>query len=877
MTDKNGSNDIAEMLRLLRQSVDNDRANMPVEDEETSEKETEEEVVLEEFEEEDEELEVIEEDDDSDPWYEDDIELSEDEEETDEEEELEIEIAAADEREDEDDEDDPWFSGSEKEPENLEAEEESEEIEDFEEAIEETIEETIEESEEINDDEGASFAFGEEEPEEELPDILLEEEDDETQASDEDEIDVFAYPEEEEETDEDEIDVFAYPDEDPYEGIIADEPIFEEEIEEVEETEEEEIIEEEEIEEESLERELDEIKEIESNVTDEMLDDTDISLLQNMGYTSFAAEDAEEEDEPEEKAEALGDIAYDHNGEEHVIKKQSDEIKIDYTEQKRKTLLRLIIAGGAALLLFIYEYLTFAGVELPWIFNQHEFPVSHSMISLQLLLISVAMSLNLVAKGIYDTFKLRSTPYSVGSVLIFVNVVYTVMVAVFRPEKYMLFNFVGALSAVLAIVYEYIILISEEKAFHSVSFDEDTKYVFSDDSEAKPFGDQPTLRAYRTGFNKNFFAKIGKRVSDYNYLGILIPAVIVFGVLLFGLVWLIRGDAYSAINAGMLVINFALPVGVLGTYSIPLFFAISSLKKEKGAIIGHSSVECYSNTRFVTFDEADIFPSIKTTYIDLKPCGDSPIAEVLAKTSRLFSAIGGPLRHMVETTGTVENEGKVELVGIFDDGISAMMNSETMLVGSARFLEINNVSVNASSDYRDSDGSNEILYVAIGGKLAARYYIKYIPDPDFVEAINMLGANGISVGIRTRNPGVNSRIIEKRCPEMKYKVYTIKSLADGEKDITSYQSSADSGIVAHGKASKLARPLIMALGLKKYYKIDTYLRYASAAIGALLVSIYAIMGRIGELSSLSVALYQLGWILPAFAAAWLISLKKKKQ
>ena len=112
---------------------------------------------------------------------------------------------------------------------------------------------------------------------------------------------------------------------------------------------------------------------------------------------------------------------------------------------------------------------------------------------------------------------------------------------------------------------------------------------------------------------------------------------------------------------------------------------------------------------------------------------------------------------------------------------------------------------------------------------------------------------------------------------MKYKVYTIKALADGDKDLTSYQSSAESGIVAHGKASKLVRPLIMALGLKKYYKIDAYIRYASAAIGALLVIIHAIMGRVGDLSSLSAVLYQLGWIVPAFAAAWLISFNKKKQ
>ncbi len=846
MPDKNGSNDIAEMLRLLRESVENDKQKADTESEVNTEieKEPEEEIASDEYIA-DESLLLPDEEDDSDPWYEDDVEEIEEEPE----EELDIEIATEDEREEEeDDEIDPWFN-----------------------VLEETAEDEVIEDEAIEDevieDEETSFSFDDLVDENEDEEVIAEDPEEEEESEEileEDEIDVFAYPDE----DEDEIDVFAYPGEEldeedaPEEEIASYDEEFDEEI----------------TEEENFETELDEIKEIEADKTEEeILDETDINLLQNMGYTSFVSEDGVDAEEADSESSLTGDIAYDHNGEEHVIKKQNDEIKIDYTEQKRKTLIRLIISGSAALLLFVYEYLTFAGVNMPWLFNQHEYPVSHSMISLQLLLIAIVPSLNLVAKGIYDAFKLRSTPYSVGSVLILVNVIYTVMIAVFRPENYMLFNFVGALSAVLAIVYEYVMLISEEKAFHSVSFDGAKKYVFVEDNEEKPFGDQPTLRAYRTDFNKNFFAKVGKRVSDYKYLGILIPAVIVAGAILCGCLLIINGNVTAAINGGMLLINFALPVGVLGAYSVPLFFAILSLKKEKGAIIGHSSVENYSNTRFVTFDEADIFPSMKTTYIDLKPCGDSPIADVLSKTSMLFSAIGGPLSHMVETTGETGEKGKVDIIGIFDDGISATVNSEPMLVGSARFLEINNVDINASSDYRDSDESNEILYVAIDGKLAARYYIKYIPDPAFVEAINMLGAKGISVGIRTRNPGVNSRIIEKRCPEMKYKVYTIKSLAEGDKDINSYQSSTDSGIVAHGKASKLVRPLIMALDLKKYYKIDAYLRYASAGIGALLVIIYAVMGRIADLSSLSVALYQLVWIVPAFAAAWLISLNKKKQ
>lgn len=806
MSNQNGSNDIAEMLRLLRESVDNDRASSG-DTVETEKEDTVAEPIDQEIENEAE--------DDSDPWYEDEVEESESD----------ILIASEDEREDEDDnEEDPWF--------NADAIEES--------APEDTV---IEQEEEID-----VFAYPEEE-------------------EDEEEIDVFAYPGEEEDEeaiedlaeeaveeekvqDEDEIDVFAYPEEDELSEY------------------------------ESIAQELSEIEDAQEEKTEEeTLDETDINLLKNMGYSPESVDSAflSDEKEPSDTKHHLGDIINDNNGEEYVVKKQKEEIKVNYVEQKRNTIVRLAIAGCAALLLLVYEYLTFSGIDMPWLFNKHTFPVSHSLISLQLLLIAAVMSLNLISKGISDVFCLRTTPYSVGSVLILIDAVYTVVMAVVHPEDYMLFNFSGAFAAVLLIAYEYLLLVGEEKTFYSVTFDGKTKYAFAQDTENKYFGDQPTLRAYSTDFNKNFFEKMGRRASEYNYLGLLIPSVIAVASILFALVLIINGNMASAINTGMLVINLALPVGVVGAYSIPMLCGAISLNRESSALIGHSAAGKYVDTRFVTFDETDIFPSMKTTYIDLKPAGNRQISDILSKTSMLFSAIGGPLRRMVETSGETEENGRVEIVSIFDDGISAVVNSEEMLVGSARFLEFNNITVNASTDYRDADESNEILYVAISGKLAARYYIKYQADPDFVDAVNMLGAKGISVGIRTRNPSVNSKIIAKRCPEMKYKVYTIKSVSDDEKDLASHKASTDSGIISHGKAARLARPLVMAIMLKKYYKIDTYIRCASAAIGIVWIMTFAAMGRIGELSSLTAALYQLVWLVPCAIGALVVSAEKKKQ
>ena len=82
------------------------------------------------------------------------------------------------------------------------------------------------------------------------------------------------------------------------------------------------------------------------------------------------------------------------------------------------------------------------------------------------------------------------------------------------------------------------------------------------------------------------------------------------------------------------------------------------------------------------------------------------------------------------------------------------------------------------------------------------------------------------------------------------------------------------GIVALGKASELAYPLVAAMAVNKYYKFDTYLRIATAALGTITVAIFAFLGRLSDIGSLFAVIYQLLWFVPP--AFTLLKLKKKK-
>ena len=887
MTEKNeknnrsaSSNDISEMLRLLRESVDSEKnakkdendvkdAEIIAADDEIKaslEKVFEEtSLALKEDDNEDDDIDVFEEDEETPSWFaienEEDDEEFEYEDEADEassetsEETEETKEPEEDKPEEEDpDDESPWYP---EEPgeEDSEETEEPEEIEEVEELEEDKLEEgpqwyavePVYESEEVSakDDEDEvipledqSIWYTKEDPDE------AEDSADEEFYQDESFDDEDSYDEDfDEDSDEPEKsspeDDYAEENVYIYDAANDDEPDYIYEIADLEESNNS-----------STEDEGD---------NESAIDETDMSFLSTLGIA--ASEESQTADSYEE--ELAGDISFDYDGGEYVLENQRHEISAGYRNEKKLTLIRLIVSGAVALLLLVYEMLPILGIDLPGMLSYTRFPLSHIMISLQLLIVCVIMSAKQLYIGLADLIYKNATPYSVSAVLVVINILHSIVMAIFSSSGLGLYNFVGAFAVLMGIAYEYLLLFSEEHIFGVFSTKKGQKFAFvtDNDDEETSAGGGITLRAYATDFNKNYFLRMRKRSVDYKYLTLFIPIVLLVAVVTFVVSLICQSGLRVAFMIGTSVVNFGLPVGVLGAFSYPIFRASVKALGKRGAVVGNAAVDEYSNTRFVVFGEEELFTSLKTTHLDLKPAGNDNISDVLRKTSMLLSAVGGPMKKMVEVMQGDFAGSEAEIDEVFDDGVSMVAEGARMLAGSAQFLRQHGIEVDEATDFMDVDESNEVLYVSIDGKLAARYYLKYKPETEFIKLANALGARGISVGIRTRNPGINSDIIARRCPEMRYKVYTIKSRDRFEND-TAVKSTTDSGLVATGSELSLAYPLLAACDLKKYYKVDRYVRIVSAALGVVAIIINAILGSAENVSALNVVAHQLLWCLP---------------
>ena len=870
MADKNeknnsskASNDISEMLRLLRESVDADRRveseREPVEksasDEEirSSLERIFEEIALDtppKVEEEVDQFEVNE----TDSWFalEDEDEEEPADEETIEDEPVEEDEAIKEEPEEEDpDNDDPWYSDEEEpvDEETIEDEpvEEDEAIEEepIEEAAEdesgwyaiETESEETDTADEIpeeipSEDESVWYSEEEVEPEDEPAEEVYQDEDfDDDDGYDEDIEELTEENETEDapEDDYDEEDVYIYDAErEEREEYLYNESAYEEEAEEDEEPD------------------------------DNGIDETDIGFINALGIASD--EEAASEADADDYA---GDISYDYDGGEYVLENQRYEISAGYRNEKKRTIVRLALGGAFALLLLIYETLSAFGVTMPGMLEYSEFPVSYVMISLQGLFLCILLSAKQLYIGAADLVHMRATPYSVSAAIVAMNVIYSAGLAIAQPDVAHSFNCIGAFSIVAAIAYEYMLLISEEHTFGVFSGKKGQKYAFVTEEAIETDADgRLSLSACSTEFNKNYFSRMRKRSEDYKYLTYLVLSVLGASILTFLISLICKAGIGSAMENGVMVANIALPVGVFGAFSYPIFRASTKALGNRGAFVGGGAIDEYSKTRFVTFSEEELFTSLKTAHVDLRPSGNENISDVLCKTSVLLSAIGGSMKRMVEVMHSGISDSNVVIDEIFDDGISARADGVEMLAGSAQFLRNHGVEVETVNSFKDNDGSNEVLYVSIDGKLAARYYLKYKADPEFIKLVNELGARGVSVGIRTVNPAVNSDIIARRCQGLRYKIYTIKAPVKTKDEAEMRRATTDSGIVALGRSLCLAYPLLACCDIKTYYKVDMFVRIASAAIGSLAVIINATTAGGTEGALLMTLLYQVAWFLP---------------
>lgn len=559
---------------------------------------------------------------------------------------------------------------------------------------------------------------------------------------------------------------------------------------------------------------------------------------------------------------------------EFTYQRQREDIVADYEKSCRSSLVKLILAAVFTAVLFVIECLPAFGVNMPDVLNADMYPVIYSMATLQLLLLSAAVSYKEIANGFFSLVKFKVTSGSLLCVLTFVSVACGIVNCVFgavAPN----YHFSAAFLSLVIRAFEYLDVRRENFAFEVASSASSKKHVAvpvidMDSSAVEGLEDYAgedglVLRTEKCAFVENYFSRTGRRGNgDIAANKYLLPAILLVAVASFVTVFIGNGGAANAFGAFNLSFAVAIPVFVLLSASYPLYKAAKKLYHRDSAIIGESAVDEYSGTTMICFDDADAFPSYGVALENLRIYGNGDIETIVEQMGAVFSKLGGPLKNVFALMTTdCPKPYKVKIDGVYDDGIKATVDGKALYVGSAVFMQ--------NCGFKVVDLSNEIggkyfstMYLAEDGGLRAKFYIRYTLDGGFESIVKKLARRGISSVILTGDSNINDELLAQFIDISKLPVKVVRRSAFESKPVS---DRADSGVVSRGGVGDLVSAVTMCDKLASVIGTMRAVRIASAVICALLVLGASLFAMSGIVASAYVFIYHLFWMVPAWLVA----------
>lgn len=601
------------------------------------------------------------------------------------------------------------------------------------------------------------------------------------------------------------------------------------------------------------------------------LDDTDINLMIALGYEEELAKtvgiDRVSEIEQQLNAESSGEDARESaafRGYEYTEKAQAKEIMQNYRTEYSGVLTRLIGTLILTVALFLYENVSIFGIALPGMLNMAAYPVSHTLISLQLLVLAGALSWRQLFDGLRGAVTLKPTPASLSSVAVAVAVLYDVLIAIIAPETaFSLYNFPAALCLCLLCLCDLMDLKREIYSF-TILADRGEKFGARAKLEPSqnPDEDNLCLDIRRAAFIENYFARTGRKPAANTRLNYVLLPVVALAIAL-AIVSFSTGKAgVDALSIFVLTVLFCMPISTLIACSYPLFRAAQLAYEQDTAIIGEASVEEYSDANAVSFADRDVFPSIQVRLRSIKLYGNARPDLVLFAASSVFSKLDGPLADVLElATKEFDRAETVELGRITENGIEATVDGTPVLVGRAEFFEDYNIyPLYDAEDNTNAAGGARILYIAMNGVLSAKLYVQYDMDADFIFTLREMGREHMAARIRTYDPNIDDELILSKLHGKRFDVHVEKLLTPPEEPDT--LETLDSGLVSRASAKSLIHAAAICSRLGHVERTGGLIRSIALGVSLLIMLFLTLLSSTVGISSIYVALYQIFWMIP---------------
>ncbi len=552
---------------------------------------------------------------------------------------------------------------------------------------------------------------------------------------------------------------------------------------------------------------------------------------------------------------------------------------------RQKSIIELLLGFGAFiafLALFYVESFSFMpSLPRPAFLSPENFRLVLILVDIQLLVISAA----LIYESVIDGFKalISGSPNSNTLTLgvIFVCFVHSiVMCFASNSQNLALYSCIGAFFACITAfrnamdnkrnLYTFGIIADEKEKFVAEKTDGSA-------GELRELGeylpeDPDIFSLKKADFVDDVVRSINTKPRTEQNFKIILPLVLIASLAFAVVMMFITKDLNKAMNCFTVMSLLSLPLSSLIYISLPYLIESAKIFKRGCAMIGSNSFEEYSLASVVSFNDVEVLPSRGIKVTSVRTYGDHRIDHTLLYAARIFKTVGGPLAPVFESCikNAVDEIQKVEINTIEPDGISATIDGTEVFIGKKSFMLAYNFGfVKDSMDDAFENSIGRIMYMTIGDNIAAKFYIKYSIYKGFEKILTTLSKAGICVGIKSCDPNIDDSLLNKLLRRKEYPVKIIKSEIPIPSD--EVEEHISSGLVCTSNAFNMLRAFLSCDKIAKNVSLNIGVKFISIFLGFAIVLLLSIIngGNISGITPQFILIYQLLWLMPAVATAFL--------
>ena len=562
-----------------------------------------------------------------------------------------------------------------------------------------------------------------------------------------------------------------------------------------------------------------------------------------------------------------------------VKKRQENNAQVAQQLDRMRTSL-FIRLGVNLITLAMVVYLTLApeyAFPLPGFLDPGENLSAYLWSGVILVMISTVVSGNTVGGGMLSLLRLRPNNDCYSSLAVFACLIQGAYVAM-TPALYeeyssniylpmavlmLLFNTLGKLIMLSRMAHSFSFAVSKgdkqvagvvesrelsRRLAGNVAEDEPRVAYFSQASSVSNFLDQ--------AFSESKAEDISKIIAPMTAVAALVMALISY---------LFSKDIFTAacVYTGALCITS--PVAGVIASNLPLSLVNGRLARWGATLCGYEAVGRFSGVNTLYLKCSELFPKGCVTIQGIKTLDRRPIDQVILDAVSVLGSCDSPLtplfREMVPDGHILQ---KVESLEYQDEmGLSAWVGGRRVLIGNRQLMDAYGVELPSEEwEERYTQNGNRVLYLSNSGQAAAMYILSYKADKQMRRALELLCDRDMAVCIYSTDPNVTAEEIS-RIYDFPKELVAIQpaALHGATAKYLAPRGRVRAGLLHNGSPASYVRALLAARSCAGSITLETAFLLLSVVIGFAIVTFFAFTQGMSALTWITIAVYQLFWLL----------------